>query len=322
MNEQITKRSRISRHIAIFLALFMVIALWGNSVLANAPMYEEYVEFKVIGIPEDSEWFVEILAEDEYDIQAAYESSDAPADFEMQSDFYLSGWGERLGEEYSYVDQKIEDLAASEGLSRTEQKSHCSKNKYERPGRFEWSPVMELDSYRIAVYLPEYDRLLLSDSVDQLQKFDHILFDCSDMENGVLKVYPKDPTMLRVIDFVTRLIFTVVVETLLALAFDVKEKDALAYIAIVNLITNLSMNLILNRFGKIGWSSHGEMIYTEIMIFLEIMVFLIEGILYLCYKKRGVFESSGKTFLFSFVANLITGIAGFWIFFYFDGLIW
>lgn len=92
-------------------------------------------------------------------------------------------------------------------------------------------------------------------------------------------------------------ILTIIIEAVLArLLFKVSLFEDFIYIALVNIFTNISLNLILYMFN----------LYFYVLI-LEIIVILVEFILYKLYwKEKKVLE----LFLFSFILNFDSYIFG------------
>ena len=90
-------------------------------------------------------------------------------------------------------------------------------------------------------------------------------------------------------------VLTALIETVFFRAAGFRDKDFLLLSAAVNLMTNLSLNLILNLTG---WGTVG-------VLFLEAAVV---GSEYLCYSSAE--GRSARLFLLTFAANLVSFFMG------------
>ncbi len=107
--------------------------------------------------------------------------------------------------------------------------------------------------------------------------------------------------------FLLRVLLTIVIELLIALLFLYKKKKELLFILIVNVFTQIFLNLMLNLSDfKSGLY---VAIYTYIL--LELAVFAIETI---CYGIKFKDKSIIRTFLYAFIANVSSFAFGFLIY--------
>lgn len=92
-------------------------------------------------------------------------------------------------------------------------------------------------------------------------------------------------------------ILTVIIEVISAkLLFKINLYDDLVYIALVNIFTNISLNLILYIFN----------LYSYVLV-LEVIVILLETILYKFYWKD---RSVVNLLLFSLILNINSYVFG------------
>lgn len=314
-----------SKHI-IFLATMLLIVLFcGNAVLANG-MPSPFAYFKMRGISEDTKWYMGLLTDEEPDSDNA--SSEA-----VSTD--TNKLVERHGEEVLEAIDVFETYVEENGLNYIEQSIKSSKSQasaIHSDGAIAFEPfgytdevgkVDDYGRYRIAVYLPETGEFAVSEPMSNILEHDssRYFIDCSDMSDGILKIYAPDPSHYRNIDIVTRMVFTILVETLTAfIGFKIRDKKFLLFIAVINLISNGIFNLVWFEFYAGRWSDH-LISFGSKVFWGEIAVFLIEAIIYALYGEKG-FKKKNDPWSFSFFANLFSAIGSIMFFMHFDSLIW
>lgn len=105
------------------------------------------------------------------------------------------------------------------------------------------------------------------------------------------------------VSLVARIIITILIETAIALIFSYRSKREFTVIFMVNVITQIVLNIILN----IENYKEGYMAFTAYYIFLELIIFAIEAAVYsftLKDKKRS------KNILFALLSNSASFAAG------------
>lgn len=126
-----------------------------------------------------------------------------------------------------------------------------------------------------------------------------------------------------VISLICRMIFTIGIELLLALAFGYKDKRHLIPILITNIITQLLINAGMNYvdFFEIGgYLSAWEALSVIIIFsFWELIVFAAEAVIYriLFYKKDNGY---GHPVLYAFAANSTSFVGGLLLAFILPGI--
>ena len=107
--------------------------------------------------------------------------------------------------------------------------------------------------------------------------------------------------------FSLRLILTIFIELVIAVAFLYTRKKELLFILVVNGITQVFLNGLLNLVGlKIG-------VFIAIIFYIlfELLVTLIEGITYsIKFKDKGVL----RAFSYAVIANVASFMIGFLLF--------
>ena len=95
---------------------------------------------------------------------------------------------------------------------------------------------------------------------------------------------------------------------LAALLFGFRQKKQLLVLAVVNIITQIILNVLLN---VINYSS-GPLAFIFFYVLFELIVFALEAVLYCTILKRvsKKKKDNGYYSLYSFVANLVSFGAG------------
>ncbi len=77
----------------------------------------------------------------------------------------------------------------------------------------------------------------------------------------------------EIISLVARIVLTIALELGIALLFGYREKKVLAFLAVINIVTQITLNVALNI---INYNS-GALTFTFSYVLLEILVFAIEA---------------------------------------------
>ena len=108
-----------------------------------------------------------------------------------------------------------------------------------------------------------------------------------------------------------RIALTVAVEMLAALAFRFKGKVQFLTILIVNIITQVLLNIGLNLYY---FFLYGGLFLLVSYFNWEVIVFVIEAIVYFAvFKSKNERVSGVRSTVYAFVANLLSFIAGVWL---------
>lgn len=320
------KRSRL---FTILLSALMIVILSAGMVSANG-MPDPVASFKIKGLPEDAVWFMEFLTDEppQEDRRGFYDSDEER----------VQAWIKNYGSDIEDADFAFADYASANGLNRT----------YEIASNFTVSRGIisdrtidiipytssislrfpDIGRYRFAFYLADTGELLVTDPLDEFPTDSRYMFiDLSEREEGRINIYSPNPHFYRIMDLISRMVFTVIVETLTALVlFGVRDKRFLVYIAVLNLFSNGIFNLLFSRYDIVGWRSYLSAIFFVFMMLIgEFFVFLSESILLGLYPKifkRTGFSKTWKRYLFSFAANTFSAVGSIFLLFYFDSLIW
>ena len=123
----------------------------------------------------------------------------------------------------------------------------------------------------------------------------------------LLHAEPSYDYKWEIISLVARTAITLVLEIAVAFVFGFRKKNLLGFITVVNVVTQLLLNLILFSVDI----NHGSMAFTAYYVFLEICVFAAEALAYSTYIKKNQLDvSKKKAIVYSLVANVLSFGAG------------
>jgi hypothetical protein len=155
--------------------------------------------------------------------------------------------------------------------------------------RFSWT-YYPPQKFKILVFFPEADAFAVSDDVYERYAFDSYFsaevtgMDLSGTTPGVWKVVAKkayDHTY-EIVSLVARILLTIAVELGIALLFGFREKKQFRFIAVVNVMTQVGLNIALNMINY----SIGQLAFVFFYVLLEIVVIIAEAVLYAIYLKK------------------------------------
>lgn len=123
----------------------------------------------------------------------------------------------------------------------------------------------------------------------------------------LLHAEPSYDYKWEIISLVARIAITLVLEIAVAFVFGFKKKKLICFITVINVITQVLLNLILFSVDI----NHGSMAFTAYYVFLEICVFAAEAVAYSLYIKKKLLDvSKKKAILYALVANALSFGAG------------
>lgn len=182
--------------------------------------------------------------------------------------------------------------------------------------RFEWTyypPVR----FKILLYFPEYDCFVVSDEIYESYAFDsYFRVDAGNLEikpgakvKGIKAEKSYDYTW-ELVSFFARTVITIAAELLIALLFGYRSRKQIYFIAGINIITQLVLNILLNVINY----RYGSLSFAVSYVPFELIVFVIEAIAFSILLNK--YADSGKTRpwiapLYAFVANAVSFVLGF-----------
>ena len=186
-------------------------------------------------------------------------------------------------------------------------------------GEFSWT-YYPPHTYKIALWFPEEDALAVSGVYHRYAFDSYYRLDLSGVEltpGGIVDLeaarlqrdYPYGASLLALAG---RVALTLGAELLLALAFGLRTRQALKWVAVVNLATQLGLNLALELFTYCNGALEGMMAILALPVYLaaEVAVTLVELRIYR-RKLTGEQGLSGRRITaYTWTANLCSFLAG------------
>lgn len=186
-------------------------------------------------------------------------------------------------------------------------------------GEFSWT-YYPPHTYKIALWFPEEDALAVSGVYHRYAFDSYYRLDLSGVElmpGGIVELeaarlqrdYPYGGSLLALAG---RVALTLGAELLLALAFGLRTRQALKWVAVVNLATQLGLNLALELFTYCNGALEGMMAILALPVYLaaEAVVTLVELRIYR-RKLLGERGASGRRITaYTWTANLCSLLAG------------
>ena len=165
--------------------------------------------------------------------------------------------------------------------------------------------------FKILLYFPETDSFYVSDIYERYAFDSYFSVDLSEYATSPITARQSYDYTWEVISLVARIVLTIALELAIALLFGYRKKKALGFLVIVNVITQVVLNVALNI---INYRS-GSMGFTFAFICMEILVFAIEAITYKAvlhrYSEKEKVNRRGVTY--ALVANTASFAIGLWL---------
>ena len=178
-------------------------------------------------------------------------------------------------------------------------------------------------SFKILLYYPETETFISSGIYERYAFDTYYTVDMNGVNidsveyredlstNERIDAYRSYHYRQELLSLLARIVLTIVIEMIVALLFGFRNKKQLQILVIVNFITQILLNVLLNI---INYRS-GPLAFTVFYVLLEIAVFALEAVLY-CKTLKKVSEQQKKNWYYvaySFAANSVSFGAGFFL---------
>lgn len=183
---------------------------------------------------------------------------------------------------------------------------HCSENQ-----ELKWL-YRPPSTYKILLYFPERDVFYVSTVYTQYAYDSYYTVDLSGLEqNPVLAAEKCYDYTWEIISLIVRIILTILLELAVALFFGYREKRQILFLTVVNVITQIVLNIWLNY---VNYTS-GSMWFGFAYIFGELLVLILEVVIYCCLIRRFSEKPQrrAKAVCYAVVANGISFFVGYWL---------
>ena len=165
--------------------------------------------------------------------------------------------------------------------------------------------------FKILLYFPETDSFYVSDIYERYAFDSYFTVDLSEYATTPITARQSYDFTWELISLAARIVLTIIMELAIALVFGYREKKTLAFLAIVNVITQVTLNVALNI---INYKS-GSMGFSFAFICMEIVVFAIEAIAYKSLLQRfsTAEQEKRRGVSYALVANTASFAIGLWL---------
>lgn len=170
--------------------------------------------------------------------------------------------------------------------------------------------------FKLLLFFPETDSYLVSEACERYAFDSSFIAEVS--PDGRVSLKKNYDYIGELLSFVCRLLLTLLAELGVALRFGFREKRQLGFIAAVNLVTQLALNLLLN----VSLSYQRGILFLFNYIALELAVFAVEAVVYALALRRvgGKDVWTGSVVGYAFTANLCSVILGLVIMLFVPGI--
>lgn len=212
--------------------------------------------------------------------------------------------------EESVILQKFAQYPDADGYVALFWVDDCTKTHRIDLSRF------SVPEFKILIYFPETDHFVVSDRIYQSYSFnssfavhaEQIGLSPDSQGELDLKIQNTYHYGRMILAFFVQVAITLSIEIGLALAFDLNKKQVIQFIVVVNLVTQVLLNVVLY------WLNYKAGFYSMAINYLglEALVFLLEAVLYAIYFRRlkDVSIAWWKPWVYSLTANMASFLVG------------
>lgn len=174
--------------------------------------------------------------------------------------------------------------------------------------------------FKILLYSPETDTFAVSGVCEKYAfdtyytvdmngtNIDSVKYDSERSTDERIEAYRSYNYRMELLSLAARIVITIAIEMMIALMFGFCKKKELILLIVVNTVTQIGLNVLLNA---VNFSS-GEWAAMFWYVLCEIFVFVVEAILYckLIVRLSDKPHSNGFYVLYAFIANVISFASG------------
>ncbi len=174
-------------------------------------------------------------------------------------------------------------------------------------GSIDWT-YYPPDSFKILLYYPETGDYVISDIYDTYAFDSYYTVDMNSVETSLVANTSYDYSN-EIKGFLVRFIITFVIEMLVGLLFGFRNKKQISLLLVVNLITQLVLNITLSCAV---YFNGGGLNYVFLYIGLEIAIFIVEAIIYYIFMNKLIEKKRKASYYvgYSIVANIASFASG------------
>lgn len=166
-------------------------------------------------------------------------------------------------------------------------------------------------TFKILLYAPEQDLFYVSPVYKSYAFDSYYTVALPTGESSTLTAEPCYDYTWEIVSLLVRILLTILLELAVALAFGYREKRVLQFLAVVNVATQVLLNIALNVINY----QQGPMAFVLFYVLLELLVFTVEAFLYAellprCSEQR---QTTGKAVGYALLANVGSFAVGLWL---------
>ena len=234
----------------VLLCMILIFTMLPTTAMADIGP-KPSVEIQFTGVEEGVTYYATLLS---------YHKSTGPA----------SAWDENplYSKEGDPIWKAFADYKDSDGYYFLQEYWDCTGKNQFRWGYYPPTP------FKVLCYFPETDTYAVSGIYERYAFDTYYKVDLS--EGSVLKAKKNYDYTWETISLAARIVITILLEMGLALMFGYRHKKQLRFLAAVNIVTQILLNILLNVLNfRIG---HWAFVFYYVL--LELLVILMESILY------------------------------------------
>lgn len=170
------------------------------------------------------------------------------------------------------------------------------------------------ESFKILLYYPKTNRFVSSGIYERYAFDSYFIVDMSKVESGIVDAHKNIVAeksydyRWEILSLFCRVLITILLEIGVALLFGLNRRKQISVIILINCITQVLLNLLLNIINY----HQGPKAFMLNYVLFEIIVFVIETVLYYwLFNKKSKYEVSGKKIVaYALAANMCSFVAG------------
>ena len=172
-------------------------------------------------------------------------------------------------------------------------------------GTFAWT-YYPPSTYKILLYYPDSGKLVSSEI---LERYAFDSYYTVDMSEGSIQVEKSYEYGDEIISLLARIVLTIAVELLLALLCGLRRRWQIKVVVVVNVITQVLLNLALNIINY----KAGSMAFMFFYILLESLVLIAEAVAFTILLRRRAPDGEKMVHpgVFAFWANVLSFVVGY-----------
>lgn len=181
-------------------------------------------------------------------------------------------------------------------------------------GSFRWG-YYPPSTFKVLLYFPEYGTFAVSGILERYAFDSYFTVDLENLDIAAvtaetpMKAEKSYDFTWELISLLARIGLTILMELAVALLFGYRVKNQLLFLAAVNIVTQVLLNVALNYVNF----QNGQFAFVFWYVVLELAVFAIEAILYAGWLPKHSRYGRGRTVLYALLANTASFAIGMWL---------